>query len=338
MNVEKPADVDRFGRIAILVLAIEWVLFGSMHFSMTQETVDQIPTWFDPYRLQIAILSGFAEVATGILLLVPVAEVRRKAAISSLVLLGLLLPAMYAILATPGTSAFQTAFKVALLPNNIFLAICSVYLLAHPRASLAAPPRAVGAAAPARLAISLREPVALLVPALLLIANCAGFLAIATGAQGHFGAASLWAMSCIASGALIGFLFGVPRINPSVPLTGRLVPNANVEAVSDWLTKILVGVGLVNFQAIGSFIARLSVDVGRATDTDPAFATGLIVYFFVIGIIQGYILTRMFLTAQFQRELSQAAAAGDAAGTEPAAAEKRPARGRRAAKAVSIGG
>jgi uncharacterized membrane protein len=268
-----------------------------MHFSAVDQTVAQIPTDIsDQIKHHVAIVTGIAEVATGILILVP--GLRRKAAIASLALLGLLIPAMYKILSDPSSveslGAAATSFRVILLPNNIFMAICAVHLVRHRDASLARPDRPPQ---PPRPQWSFGDPVTLIVPGLLLMANIAGFLAVSIGAPGRLGTANLWAMACIAAGALIGFLFGVPRANPAAA-TGAFLHNTNVEAVSDWLTKILVGVSLVNLQSIGAFVDRLAADLGPALGTTKAFATGLIVYFFVVGIIEGYILTRMFLPKQ----------------------------------------
>ena len=191
--------------------------------------------------------------------------------------------------------AGATTFRVVLLPNNIFMAICAVHLWRHPDAKLARPDRPPR---PAPRPWSFGDPVTLIVPSVLLMANIAGFLALMIGVpEAGLGLSYLWAMGCIAAGALIGFLFGVPRANPGAA-TGRFLHNTNVEAVSDWLTKILVGVSLVNLQSIGAFVDRLARDLGPALGTPPAFATGLILYFFVIGVIQGYILTRMFLPKQ----------------------------------------
>ena len=289
-----------FDRIAILVLAIEWILFGSMHFSMIEETVAQIPfSFWEAFKHHIAVVTGIAEVATGVLILVP--ELRKWAAAASLALLALLTPAMYNILSNPASvesmGAGATAFRVILLPNNIFLAICAVHLWRHPGAKLARP-AAVRLPRSASRRWSPDDPVALILPAILLMANIAGFMAVAIGVTAGHGLAYLWAMGCIAAGALIGFLFGVPRANPAAD-TGQFLHNTNVEAVSDWLTKILVGVSLVNLQTIGAFVDRLAADLGPALGAPKAFATGLIVYFFVIGIIQGYLLTRMFLPRQF---------------------------------------
>jgi len=291
-----------FDRIAILVLSIEWILFGSMHFSMLEGTKAMIPFGSDLFKHHVAVVTGILEVSTGMLLLVPV--FRRWAAAASIGLLILLTPAMYEILQNPASvrimEGLATPFRIVLLPNNIFLAICSVHLWRHQDATLARPPR------PPAQPWSFARPVTLVVPALLLIANVAGFLALMIGVPGQLGLAFLWAMGCIASGALIGFLFGVPRVNPAHPATGRLLDNTNVEAVSDWLTKILVGVSLVNLQTIGAFVDRQAGELGPALGAPKAFATGLIAYFFVVGIIQGYILTRMFLKTEFGDQTAQA--------------------------------
>ncbi|PDT91636.1 hypothetical protein CO669_06500 [Bradyrhizobium sp. Y36] len=292
-----------FDRIGILVLSIEWIVFGSMHFSMTAETIRMIPNWVpDAYKPMVGITSGMLEVTIGVLVLVPLT--RKWAAAVSLFLLIAYIPAVYQILAHDadfaGGTLLQTSFRVAIVPNNVFLGICSVYLLMHPEASLTSP------ATTRRPSIDFGQAglAILLIAILLLMSNCAGFLAITFGPQGNRGTAYLWAMMCIATGALVGFLFAVPRVNPSVPSRSALVANTNIEQVSDWLTKILVGVGLINFRQIGGFIDGLAVDLAQSLGTQAApvgkpFALSLIVYFFVVGLIQGYLLTRLFLSRQF---------------------------------------
>jgi hypothetical protein len=116
-------------------------------------------------------------------------------------------------------------------------------------------------------------------------------------------------------GGLVGFLFGVPRVtlDGAARMTHR--PNSNIEVLSDWLTKIIVGVGLLEFHSVGTFLDRVSNDVGRAVygadvARGSAFAKALIVYFFVAGVIQGYLLTRMYLAERFEElELPPAAPA-----------------------------
>jgi uncharacterized membrane protein len=299
-----------FDRLCILLLATEWTVGGSMHFSMHDATVRMVPHWI-PAKSMVATVTGMIEVATGILLLVP--QTRRWAAIASLVLLALYIPAVYTILgndlALPGNDVFKTAFRVLLIPNNIFLAICSVHLfLQNPGASLTAT-AAPDSKASLQSIWASTELAVLLVAGLLLMSNCAGFLALAVGVPGQRATAFLWAMMCIAIGALIGFLFAVPRVNTEVKPTSALVTNTNIEQVSDWLTKILVGVGLINFKEIGQFLDRLSGELAPSLGTaaapvDKPLALSLIVYFFVVGLIQGYLLTRLFLSKQFALQTS----------------------------------
>jgi hypothetical protein len=75
---------------------------------------------------------------------------------------------------------------------------------------------------------------------------------------------------------------------------------------------MLVGVGLVELHKLGPLLNRtaatlaqgLSLREGREASADEAqaFAVGLIAYFLVAGLIQGFLLTRMFLTQAWQRQ------------------------------------
>ena len=63
----------------------------------------------------------------------------------------------------------------------------------------------------------------------------------------------LWMLACIVAGAVIGFLFGIPKIlqgNSNNTATQneenkdyRIQVNTNLTEISDWLTKIIVGSG-----------------------------------------------------------------------------------------------
>ena len=83
----------------------------------------------------------------------------------------------------------------------------------------------------------------------------------------------LWGFACFTIGSMVGFLFGIPRIlqreqpqggtDPATTAT-RTPPsesegqhgayslriNTNLEQISDWLTKILVGAGLIQLQTL----------------------------------------------------------------------------------------
>ena len=84
--------------------------------------------------------------------------------------------------------------------------------------------------------------------------------------------AVLWALAYFTVGATIGFLFGIPRVlqqdvtparssdagaAPSVTsATYNLRVNTNLEQISDWLTKIFVGLGLVELQRVPDHLNR----------------------------------------------------------------------------------
>lgn len=105
------------------------------------------------------------------------------------------------------------------------------------------------------------------------------------------------------AGGLIGFVFGVPRVlanegrraGGSMP---TIVANTNLEQISDWLTKILVGVGLTQFRAIaagaGNLFATLAPALGGGRVAE-VFAGGLMTYTAAFGFITGWLSTRLLL-------------------------------------------
>jgi hypothetical protein len=131
----------------------------------------------------------------------------------------------------------------------------------------------------------------------------------------------LWALACLASGAAVGFLFGIPKIlqgaRPTAgephgasadtrPYAQRV--NTNLEEISDWITKIVVGLGLIQLRQIPPYLYStaeiLARSMGSLPDGDPlqehtAFALALIIYFAIDGFLFGYLSTRIFLARMF---------------------------------------
>jgi len=63
--------------------------------------------------------------------------------------------------------------------------------------------------------------------------------------------------AALAVGVILGFLFGLPKVVDRQPAGSPLLKsNTNLDEISDWLTKILVGLGLVQ-------LGRLSHEFGR---------------------------------------------------------------------------
>jgi uncharacterized membrane protein len=299
----------RVDHLCILALAVEWIVFGSCHFTFQAATKAEIPNWIlssthlgSPFIVGVI---GMIEVTTGILILLP--KTRKAATLISLVLLFLFLPSIYHMLVSDtafpdSTEAWRNFVRVLLVPNHVFLALCAVNLWYSPASLTIAAPQVLESVLGRRRAPAKRGDATLVVASVMLFANLAGFLAISKTTGPH-SVAYLWGMMCLATGALVGFLFGIPKLNPEAARADELRPNSNIEVVSDWLTKIIVGVGLVEFKNIGEFIARISRDLGQALAPQSgaeSFARALIIYFFVAGIMQGYLLTRMYVGRQFQ--------------------------------------
>jgi hypothetical protein len=78
--------------------------------------------------------------------------------------------------------------------------------------------------------------------------------------------------------------------------------NTNLEQISDWLTKILVGVGLTQIPRIGDAAGQLIASLGAGVGAVPGQAViigGILVYFLASGFLGGYFLTRTVLTRAF---------------------------------------
>lgn len=144
-----------------------------------------------------------------------------------------------------------------------------------------------------------------------------GWSAIAVG--------TLSAGSAALVGGLLGFLFGIPRTlqagpplkgasasEPDVPdqspdrasvhsaSSANYVPNTNLEQISDWLTKILVGVGLTQVHAIYGKTAEVAGFLGLtlsngSNETGRVFGWSIIIFYSVSGFLLGYLWTRLYL-------------------------------------------
>ncbi|NHZ64065.1 response regulator [Massilia genomosp. 1] len=177
-----------------------------------------------------------------------------------------------------------------------------------------------------------------LLPLVLLAALGSGLLVVLGGSilnpHYHLAPALMWSLGFCASGMLLGFLFGIPRTLPAGAVklaaetmatgdgsgagkpgsrrdTGTPSPpapneiNSNLVEVSDWLTKIIVGVGLVELKnlpraaySVAEFIAP---GLAIANDVALPIAGGIMMYFSVLGFLIGYLLTRIYLAIIIKR-------------------------------------
>ncbi|MES2322215.1 MAG: hypothetical protein V4633_08145, partial [Pseudomonadota bacterium] len=90
----------------------------------------------------------------------------------------------------------------------------------------------------------------------------------------------------------------------------RARPNTNLEEVSDWLTKIIVGLTLVNLSSLKTEVQLISYNAASAirthpTDSDVSAATALVVGFALIGFLAIYLYMRLFVQGAIVRSDDQ---------------------------------
>lgn len=177
---------------------------------------------------------------------------------------------------------------------------------------------------------AIQAPLALAMIALGAAAGCGIYAVLSGGAAGWIQV--LWCIALWATGSLCGFLFAIPRVvQPTRPAPAvatsrsspdglstiiarpadaagapinrqnipyQLIINTNLEEISDWLTKIIIGMTLIQLKEIPSEIDRLAELIGRNLPTSPdhrGFATAIVVLFTVLGFLFGYLVTRLYV-------------------------------------------
>jgi len=120
-----------------------------------------------------------------------------------------------------------------------------------------------------------------------------------------FGVFVLSAGAAFLLGALIGFLFGIPKMPEKTTKTGSMYsPNTNLEQISDWLTKILLGAGLTQMDQIIAWVGTLAHKMAKEltmVGDETIFCAALIVFYVVCGFLDGYLITRIVLPRVFAR-------------------------------------
>jgi hypothetical protein len=144
---------------------------------------------------------------------------------------------------------------------------------------------------------------------------------------GVLGGSLLVALGALAGGLLLGLLFAVPRAlqerpqtppgggstTPSQPAPGGAAPqpanttvarrlfqtNANFERLSDWLTSIIVGLGLVNLNSLPGYLRNMgtyfAIGIGLPFEAGGAILA-IILHFATCGFLFSYLITRLYLT------------------------------------------
>jgi hypothetical protein len=135
------------------------------------------------------------------------------------------------------------------------------------------------------------------------------------------GAGLLVSVASLVVGSLVGFLFGIPKTGDrpkqandgsvaggtapaSASSKNGLRRNTNIEEISDWLTKIIVGLGIFELKNVPSLVAKLSAFLSPAFGGKAgsgAIAVVLATAFAASGFLLGYLLTVLFITQALVR-------------------------------------
>src|SRR4051794_3184543 len=113
-------------------------------------------------------------------------------------------------------------------------------------------------------------------------------------------------LASMAAGGLLGFLFGIPTslqntVTAPTPAEGQVAGgapaalyagNTSLEQISDWLTKILVGVGLTQLSAIPTALGNLGTFLAGGLGSLPGaevFAPLIVVFALLDGFFLSYL-------------------------------------------------
>jgi len=143
---------------------------------------------------------------------------------------------------------------------------------------------------------------------LVIVMIALGLVALQTGIVNRSSACVtlLWAIACMSVGATVGFLFGLTKVDQAVnnsqaradadktDIDYKPLINTNLIEISDWLTKIIVGLGLINLKEIPGQLKRIAIILAGSSGNDGglSLAIAIIVGFTVIGFLVGYLNTR----------------------------------------------
>jgi hypothetical protein len=142
------------------------------------------------------------------------------------------------------------------------------------------------------------------------------------GVAGAIGLGGLILFASASGGAALGFLFSVPRVLSSgdekAAETGAptdsnarrlLSSNTNLERISEWLTTMIVGVGLSQITSVAAHIEAFTAFLAARSTPNLAAAGPFIL---MVGVVSGfvflYLYTRLYLSPLFlhvERLISQ---------------------------------
>lgn len=133
----------------------------------------------------------------------------------------------------------------------------------------------------------------------------------------YLGVGVLTSLAAFVAGCLAGFLLGIPRAVSSgelrqnqsaAPGSSGAGASSNLAEISDWLTKLVLGAGLVELTRLGGPVARLIDNVAAglhaagasaaSVQTAKVMAGAIIIGYVIMGLLDGYIVTTTWYQAK----------------------------------------
>jgi hypothetical protein len=142
----------------------------------------------------------------------------------------------------------------------------------------------------------------------------AQFVPASYSAWNVVGSALMFGGAAFLGGGLVGLLFGIPKAATSAAQADSpYTANTNLEQISDWLTKIVVGLTLIELGRIPGALGKLADDMKTplgGQESSAAFGLALVIFYAVLGFFYLYLWSRTLLMAELSQ--SDLAAQGSA--------------------------
>jgi hypothetical protein len=108
----------------------------------------------------------------------------------------------------------------------------------------------------------------------------------------------------VGNAAALSSVQDVPTQKTPPNQSSRYEPGTGLEQIADWLTKIIVGVGLTQLNSIPGKLDQLARYIGEGMNADhpnSAIGLGICIYFSVSGFLFGFLWARLYMTELFNK-------------------------------------
>ena len=127
---------------------------------------------------------------------------------------------------------------------------------------------------------------------------------VSNNSYGVFATLFMVTYSSYAVGNILGFLFGIPKTvqsqtdSASIKKDTAYQVNTSLEQISDWLTKMVIGAGLVELKDIIIVLENISANIASdiGDEQSQSIIIASIICFMILGFFVTYLSTRLYIT------------------------------------------